>query len=47
MIGMSRNEGEIGRLKGVKHDGTKAFGKRVLKNRSRNKAARKARRKQR
>jgi len=44
---MSRNEGEVRTLKGVKHDGTTAFGNRVLRNRRREKAARKARRKNR
>ena len=44
---MSKNEGKVMSLPGVKHQGTKAFGNRVLRNRKRNKLAKKSRRKNR
>ena len=44
---MSRNEGKMHKLAGVRHDGTTAFGKRVLKNRKKAKASKKARKRNR
>ena len=41
------NDGAIHQLAGVRHDGTTAFGKRVLKNRKKAKAAKKSRKRNR